>query len=927
MSWNKKDEDDDVDQFLNLDKSAVLQQARVFNASPIKPRQCRLIIAKVLFLVYTNESLTTPEATELFFSITKLFQSPGVRKLLSEGGCPDQVDRQIIYLAIKELSSVAQDVIIITSSLTKDMQPMSEPICRPNAIRALCKIIEPSMLPGIERFLKAAIVDKTDPSVNSAALVSSYHLFPYSRDLIRRWSNEVQEALVAKPVGFTSMVTSFMRTSAPQKASSSTMAQYHALGLMAALRQHDRMATNKLIQLFVGGNGMSTETLRNPFAHCFLIRLAAKAAADSGSFAAPVYDRLCSWLRNRNDAVSLEAAKAICGMPGLTSEQVFPAVRALQQLLSSSKATLRFAAIRALNHVALQHATAMSGWKLGLDELISDGNRSVATFAITALLKVGTEATLDSLIGHAAQLMNDISDEFRVIVVEAIKSLGIKFPAKHTVLLNFLAGVLRDEGGFEFKRAVVDAIIQLTSLVPAAKEAALSHLCEFIEDCEFARLAVKVLHLLGVEGPKANNPSLYIRFVYNRVVLETAVVRAAAVSALARFGIYVKDSKIKASVRVLLSRCLQDPDDEVRDRAAWSIRLMAAEKAPRLLDEKVFHLATLEQRLIQYCSAPTGPPFDLAAVPSCMRGEEQSHVEAQSALPPAADPSPSIKSTNPQVSAASLLDQLELTLARLHAAVPETKDYGSLIKSSPLDIPLALTEEETEYAVQVTKHIFPSHLVFEFTVTNTICDIMLENLTVEMDAQSAVDILGGEALDLKMVGTVSVDAAGVDPVAAEFACCLKFTAKDCDPNSGEPDEDGFEDEYTVDNLKLVACDYMVPTNLDTEGETGFQAAWDSLSGEDCSQLVETFVPANVESLKDAASLMASLLSMQVVEGHQVAPNSTSHTMGLTGLFANRVRSAARIRMTQSAGGSGIVVEATVRSPDAAVVSAVMACLV
>lgn len=60
------------------------------------------------------------------------------------------------------------------------------------------------------------------------------------------------------------------------------MTQYHALGLLAAFRQHDRMATNKLIQMFVGGNGMTAETLRDPFAHCLLIRLAAKAALDSG---------------------------------------------------------------------------------------------------------------------------------------------------------------------------------------------------------------------------------------------------------------------------------------------------------------------------------------------------------------------------------------------------------------------------------------------------------------------------------------------------------------------------------------------------------------------------------------------------------------------------------------------------------------------
>lgn len=60
---------------------------------------------------------------------------------------------------------------------------------------------------------------------------------------------------------------------------------------------------------------------------------------------------------------------------------------------------------------------------------------------------------------------------------------------------------------------------------------ALAHLCEFIEDCEFTKLAVRILHLLGVEGPKTPHPTKYIRYIYNRVVLENALVRAAAVTA------------------------------------------------------------------------------------------------------------------------------------------------------------------------------------------------------------------------------------------------------------------------------------------------------------------------------------------------------------------------------------------------------------
>lgn len=49
--------------------------------------------------------------------------------------------RRILYLAIKEMSTVANDVIIVTSSLTRDMTG-KEDSHRGPAIRALCKITD-----------------------------------------------------------------------------------------------------------------------------------------------------------------------------------------------------------------------------------------------------------------------------------------------------------------------------------------------------------------------------------------------------------------------------------------------------------------------------------------------------------------------------------------------------------------------------------------------------------------------------------------------------------------------------------------------------------------------------------------------------------------------------------------------------------------
>ena len=75
--------------------------------------------------------------------------------------------------------------------------------------------------------------------------------------------------------------------------------------------------------------------------------------------------------------------------------------------------------------------------------LITDSNRSIATLAITTLLKTGAESSVDRLMKQIASFVSEISDEFKIVVVQAISALCTKFPKKHGILLNFLSGMLR----------------------------------------------------------------------------------------------------------------------------------------------------------------------------------------------------------------------------------------------------------------------------------------------------------------------------------------------------------------------------------------------------------------------------------------------------------------------------------------------------
>lgn len=60
----------------------MIQEARVFNETPISPRKCRILLTKIVYLLYVGETFGTQEATTLFFGVTKLFQHKDVSLLV-----------------------------------------------------------------------------------------------------------------------------------------------------------------------------------------------------------------------------------------------------------------------------------------------------------------------------------------------------------------------------------------------------------------------------------------------------------------------------------------------------------------------------------------------------------------------------------------------------------------------------------------------------------------------------------------------------------------------------------------------------------------------------------------------------------------------------------------------------------------------------
>lgn len=901
------------------DKMAVFQEClQQFNASPVNAKKCRQLLAKLLRLIYNGESFPAQESTTLFFSISKLFQHK------------DQSLRQLVYLTIKELSSISDDILMVTSSIMKDIQG-NDAVYKPNAIRTLSKVLDPTTVNAAERLFKNAIVDK-NPVISSAALISSYNLLPHAKEVVKRFTNETLETIQSyklfPPTQF--QLHEYYGSSTSNLPSTSYMYQYHALGLIYQLRNHDKMALMKLISSLSEGS-----SLKNSLSIIQLIRYINKILNDDQSLISHLYPILAGFLKHKSDMVELEACKTLINLQHLIKDDQFMAiVNTLQKLLGVPRTATRFAAIRLINKISIKHPEKIIVVNLELEGLINDTNRSISTLAITTLLKTMGAGTVDTgsvggesvdrLITKMTSLMDEITEDFKIVIIEAIENLALKFPAKHKKLVSFLTDLLRDDGTLELKSSIVDALFDLIKFLPDAnaKQLILMNLCEFIEDCEFTELSVRILHLLGDEGPHTSNPSYYIRHIYNRLVLENSIVRSSAVIALAKFAA-VCGGEVSKNIVILLERCLNDVDDEVRDRAAISLNFINNGKKNLIVSDSKYDLNALESKLVHYLNNEENffVKFDISEI-RVISSEELKSIEYDRKISKLENSNvenndtPEVEEQKGGTKVESAGDNVANDLLRQQeyaqelAAIAEFESYGKLTKST--SVPIYLTDKENEIVVSVVKHLFAESqkLVLQYNINNTLPHTVLQDISViaqpdnELYQEDFIVPLAELKPDQTGIVYVSFSAPAIEDeeLLSAFGNTVAYTNKDLDDEGNvDPTDDGWSDEYQIDDLELLAGDFIIPLY-----NSNFTSIFDQLPNQD-SGVVNI---SNVDTIENAVNKVKTALNMMPLDGSDYVPSDiTSHTLKLLGKDVWGGKVGASIRLASTGGKIVAKVEA------------------
>ena len=338
-----------------------------------------------------------------------------------------------------------------------------------------------------------------------------------------------------------------------------------------------------------------------------------------------------------------------------------------------------------------------------------------------------------------------------------------------------------------------------------------------------------------------------------------------------------------------MHRAMIDEDDEVRDRATLYYHVLKEKNAKLnsmyILNELPVSLSALERQLQSYLGSGCDEAFNMKTVPVTSVQTEEAPKAAK---------------------AAKTISQQELYAEEL-SRIPEFESLGPLFKSSD---PQKLTEAETEYQVSVVKHCFQNHILLQFNCDNTLNDQVLHNLTIEVEGAEGYDPLSYMACEKLSYGTpgksYTILSYPDEICASTLSCTMKFEVHDCDPNTGDEDDQGFPDEYVIDDIEITIGDFIQKVV-----RSNFSAAWEEIG--DDHEVENTYHLSTMETLEDAVAQIINFLGMMPSERSDKIPEGkVHHILLLAGVYkdGNQLLASAKLVLKD-----GVQMQLTVRGTD------------
>ena len=804
-----------VPRFDDLRKDLTLQSASIFNEKNIQNEQCIEILINLIYLLNKGEKFSEKEKETIFFSATKLLHSA------------NPILRRIIFLFVKHLNWW-QSSFILTGSLITELNG-DDDLIKPNCFRLLGQITDASSVNVVERLLKEAINNKNH-EVASSALSCTLFMCLKGFGIAKSWINEISEKL-SSSLGEENLLT------------------FHTLLLLKEIKKNDKLFLIKIFSKIAENCGSRNQ--RSQFAICQLIRYITELLK-RGDLEQNVKDTFNRFLEvslyNIEESIKIEACRAVLQIPNIKPSLKKTTIATLCDLISSSNKIARFSAMKTLDKYIDEFAQNIAvDIFLELEKIIEDSgtNSSIKSYAFSIFLKISkglSDYRLEKMFKTFIEQYSKFKEDFKKKLIIISRNISRSNPSKNKLYYNFFCSLFKLDASPQTKIEILEALIWFIYNDQELKLQSLLFLAESIFDCQYDILKIRILNLLGKECDLVNNKSKLVRYIYNQIILESPMVRASAISALGEIGF--KEKNMRDIIISLIENCLNDDDNEVRERAFMVSKALKAVKEEKKEEEQLINFVFPQK--VKNPSPIEELNIDL--IQSVLNSEKENLLKSEDICQELFN----ILNDTEKISEILIKDKEDSKKkekkekkrgieANPQKKIPE-EDYSLTMFPKIYGLPKIftpykkLTDQSAEYLTQYRKIVHDKIVVIDFEITNTIEFQIINDISIDVDnlTSEGFDFDKTEIIPIKSLKTNESGhlyfklLKDKDEIYSNcsFNCSLKFDLQELDVK-GNPHGIAVKETYKLDKMVEISyADYYIKNskvNVDNFGEFWKQA--------------------------------------------------------------------------------------------------------
>ena len=848
-----------VPRFDDLRKDLTLQNASIFNEKNVQSEQCIEILINLIYLLNKGEKFSEKEKESIFFSATKLLHNA------------NPILRRIIFLFVKHLNWW-QSSFILTGSLITELNG-DDDLIKPNCFRLLGQITDASSVNVVERLLKEAI-NNENHEVASSALCCTLFMSLKGFGIAKSWINEISEKLNSS-------------------LSEENLLTFHTLLLLKEIKKNDKLFLIKIFSRIAETSGSRSH--RSQFAICQLIRyvtdLLLKADLEE-STKKTFHIFLQMSLYRLEESIKIEAARSIMIIPNISASIRQETIATLCELISSSNKIVRFAALKTLDkHIDGFAQNVAVDIFLELEKIIEDSgtNSSIKSYAFSIFLKISkglSDYRLEKMFKTFIEQYTKFKEDFKKKLINISKNISRENPTKNKLYYDFFCSVFKLDAGPQTKLEILDALIWFIYNDKDLKLQTIFFLAESLFECQYDVLKIRIINLLGKECELVNNKSKLVRYIYNQLLLEFPAVRASAISALGEIGF--KENNLRDIIISLIENCLNDDDNEVRERAFMISKALKAVKDKKKEDQQLINFVFPQK--VKNPSPVEELNIDLIQL--VLNSEKENLLKSDDICQELV----SILNDTEKISEILIKDKEELKKKekkekkRLGLDVSERKksedDYATTMFTKIYGPPKVitpykkLTDQSAEYLTKYRKIVHDKIVVMDFEITNTIEFQIINDVSLDMQ------MLNYEGFDLDKTEIIPIKSLKTNESGhlyfkllknkdsiysnCSFNCTLKFDLQELDVK-GNPHGIPVKETYKLDKpVEVCYADYYIKNskvNLEN-----FAEFWKQAEKSGYEKAVEKMV-LNYNNGKNAGKIFSETIGFEPLNDLEKIDNS------------------------------------------------------